>query len=228
MPLDDLLIMDMDETLHDTPPLARTYHRLAASLAARAAGATPEQGEKVLEEARAGLSVGRGEGFRATISHTLLSLGITLRQWIEARDAAVDPSQFVKRDEALEVRLRALGRNHDLAILTNNSRAQTDAVLRALGVEKHFAGRIFTVDETGVLKPEPEAFLHVTRALRVEPRACAMLGDRPSVDLEPAERLGMRPLLVSPPSAIYGVLDGLIAEDRAAAESAPLPEKTRP
>lgn len=228
MPSAELIIMDMDETLHDTPPLARTYYRLAAALAARAAGAPEGEGERVLEEARAALSAGRGEGFRATVSHTLMSLGISLREWIEARDAAIDPAEFVKRDEALEVRLRALAKRRDLAILTNNSRAQTDVVLRALGVERHFGRRIYTVDETGVLKPEPGAFLHVTRELGVDPGGCVMLGDRPSVDLEPAGRLGMRTLLVSPPSAIYGVLDGLIAEDREAAESAPLPQPAGP
>jgi HAD superfamily hydrolase (TIGR01509 family) len=146
------------------------------------------------------------------MSRTLESLGISLGDWVEARDREIDPAPLVRRDDRLRRLLETLAPRCELAILTNNSRLHAEAITRAIGIRELFGERIFTVTETLILKPDPGVFRHVADALGVPPESCISIGDRPSVDIEPARKLGMRGIAVDPPDGIYPVLEALITE----------------
>jgi HAD superfamily hydrolase (TIGR01493 family) len=148
------------------------------------------------------------------MSRTLESLGISLRDWVAARDEELDPGPLVKRDTRLRGQLETLAGRFTLAILTNNSRRHADAITHAIGIRDLFDERIFTVSDELVLKPDPSVFRRVADALGLPPEQCISVGDRPSVDIEPARKLGMRGIVVDPPDGIYVVLDQLIAEEQ--------------
>ena len=63
-----------------------------------------------------------------------------------------------------------------------------------LGLEKYF--EIFTPRETKFLKPDPRAFLAVLEKLKVKPEETLMVGDEVERDLIPAQKLGMKTVLV--------------------------------
>lgn len=63
-----------------------------------------------------------------------------------------------------------------------------------LSLEKYF--EIFTPRETKFLKPDPKAFLVVLNKLKVKPEEVLMVGDEVERDLIPAQKLGMKTVLV--------------------------------
>lgn len=62
--------------------------------------------------------------------------------------------------------------------------------LARLGIQDYFAA-VFTSDDFGVNKPEPEAFRAVAARLGAAPSACVMVGDVPERDLAGAKAAGM-------------------------------------
>ena len=53
--------------------------------------------------------------------------------------------------------------------------------------------------ECGLMKPEPEIYLHTARGLGVAPRDCLFVGDGANDELAGAQRAGMRALLIHRP-----------------------------
>jgi len=76
------------------------------------------------------------------------------------------------------------------AILSANARF----IVESLGLQR-FA-EIFTPRETKTLKPDPKAFLVVLNKLKVKPEEVLMVGDEVERDLIPAQKLGMKTVLV--------------------------------
>jgi len=76
------------------------------------------------------------------------------------------------------------------AILSANAKF----IIENLGLEK-FA-EIFTPRETKTLKPDPKTFLVVLNKLKVKPEEVLMVGDEVERDLIPAQKLGMKTVLV--------------------------------
>ena len=76
------------------------------------------------------------------------------------------------------------------AILSANARF----IVESLGLQR-FA-EIFTPGETKTLKPDPKAFLVVLNKLKVKPEEVLMVGDEVERDLIPAQKLGMKTVLV--------------------------------
>ncbi len=63
-----------------------------------------------------------------------------------------------------------------------------------LGLEKHF--EIFTPKETKFIKPDTRAFLMVLEKFNVKPKQAVMVGDEIERDILPAEKLGMKAILI--------------------------------
>ncbi|MBU7047168.1 MAG: HAD-IA family hydrolase [Theionarchaea archaeon] len=55
---------------------------------------------------------------------------------------------------------------------------------------------IISGEDTEKTKPSPEPFLHILALLKVAPEEVLMVGDKPQVDLQCADALGMKTLLV--------------------------------
>ena len=60
-----------------------------------------------------------------------------------------------------------------------------------------FDAETFSSD-CGLMKPEPEIYLHTAFALRVEPSECFFVGDGANDELAGAGRVGMTPVLFAP------------------------------
>ena len=76
------------------------------------------------------------------------------------------------------------------AILTTGS----SFLFSNLGLEKHF--KIFTPKETKFIKPDPRAFLIVLEEFNVKPKETVMVGDEIERDILPAEKLGIKTILI--------------------------------
>ncbi len=57
-------------------------------------------------------------------------------------------------------------------------------------------GEIFTPAETGSLKPDPKVFLKVLESFGVSAAKTVMVGDDPERDIAPAQKLGIKTILI--------------------------------
>jgi putative hydrolase of the HAD superfamily len=221
--LSPALIFDLDGTLYSSHELGRAYGNLAADLAARQLEVDRERGRDRLLEERDRLSQVWGDGRTSTVSAALESLGVSLESWVAARDREIDPRPHIRRDEALRQRLKLLSSHYRLALLTNNSRPHAEIITEILGVRALFGNRTFTVSDSMRLKPDLDVFRDVVRRIKADPARSVAIGDRYSVDVEPAEKLGMRGITVRSAAEIYAVLDSLWDEVREAEEKIAAP-----
>lgn len=100
--------------------------------------------------------------------------------------------------------LLALGRaGCRVGVVTDASREKALQRLAATGL-LHFFDEVVTLDDCLNGKGDDAPFLLLARRLGVRPEECAMVGDNPSRDVRPANRLGMTTVL-----AAYGLQDRL-------------------
>lgn len=89
-------------------------------------------------------------------------------------------------------------------IFTNSTRAHSQQVLAALGIEEHFE-RIFDIKETGYVgKPDPLAYQRVFAALGARAEECLVFDDFPT-NLAAAAKLGVTTVLVGSMNRVKGV-----------------------
>ena len=80
------------------------------------------------------------------------------------------------------------------------------ATLDSIGLLPRFAGRVFSADAVPRPKPAPDLYLHVARALGVDPQRCAVVEDS-AAGVDAARAAGMTVFgytAVSPPARLDG------------------------
>jgi len=170
-----------------------------------------ERGEVSFLEAReAILALGRAEGVDADPIKLFSQVG----GGADARKA------MVARTKAL----RACG--FGTALVTNNVREFRERWVTLVPVDELFQ-HLLDSSELGIRKPDPRIFQLALERLGVGPEEALFLDDFPA-NLEAAERLGIRTVLVEPDGAsALAILDDLLdagpAADRGEAGSAQLP-----
>ncbi len=111
--------------------------------------------------------------------------------------------RYLPPDARLEAMLARLPQPK--SIFTNASAKYAHAVLRALGIEKHFGAIFDIVFVEYHSKPAPSAYDKVVAALPVRADECLMIDDA-ARNLVPAKRLGMKTMWLK------GSADALLAE----------------
>ncbi len=91
--------------------------------------------------------------------------------------------------EARSLLVELRRRGFQLGLISNCS-SQAGAVVRVLGLDELMHVLILSC-EVGVVKPDPEIFLHACRALSVAPDQCMFVADGAFTELDAARSLGM-------------------------------------
>lgn len=142
--------------------------------------------------------------------HTLGGLDLEQTLRLQVRDVldAIAPERtgltdkiagrFADDSRASFARLRPtlerLAKRYRLGIVSNFY-GNLDGILRAEGLLPLFAV-VADSGVLGVLKPDPEIFLHAARALESDPKECVMVGDSVPRDMKGAAAAGMKKALV--------------------------------
>jgi putative hydrolase of the HAD superfamily len=104
------------------------------------------------------------------------------------------------RDGATETLAELRRRGVKLAVLS-----ACDEAVPATWPSTDFAG-LFDAEtfsfECGLMKPDPEIYLHTAEALGADPAACLFVGDGANDELRGAERVGMTAALFLPEGAV--------------------------
>ncbi len=115
---------------------------------------------------------------------------VGLTEKIAARFSSESREQF----ERIRPVLERLSRSFRLGIVSNFY-GNLDGILRADGLHDLFSV-VADSGMLGVLKPDPEIFLHASRALGSAPQDCVMVGDSVPRDIKGASAAGMKKALV--------------------------------
>lgn len=114
---------------------------------------------------------------------------------IAGRFAAESRRHFARLRPTLEL----LSRRYRLGIVSNFY-GNLDGILAAEGLGSCFAV-VADSGVLGVLKPDPQIFLHAARALESGPAECVMVGDSIPRDIKGAAAAGMKKVLVTSKSS---------------------------
>lgn len=195
-----VIIFDLDGTLYKSKEIAEKFARAAHYTLSKFKNIPLDDAQKLIEEKRQQIE----KEYSDSVPQTLIlnSFGISTESWHKENIDFFDPRDYLTEDEKLKKSLNGFKKYYRLAILTNNNRIQTERTLAALRLNDLF-DRVYTYNSFKLLKPNPEFFQKVVEDLNVEPEACFFVGDRNSVDLEPAKKLGMLTCKVKGPEDIY-------------------------
>ncbi len=86
---------------------------------------------------------------------------------------------------------------YPLYILTNGFKQVQHNKLRNIGLDKYFSA-VFTSDEIGVPKPNPEFFSFVLDKISAKPEHCIMVGDDLQADILGAKNMGIKGIYFNP------------------------------
>ena len=198
----DLVLFDLDDTLHDDTHA----YRSAAEEVAREVAAERNIDAIALKEAY----VAEAEGFwhrlsaadlRTKLSHVRASMWGSALESVGVRDPelaarsadrynAYRTKYYTLFPGAVEL-LRALReRGTRLGIVTNGLSETHREKIALLQLGEYFDA-IFLSDEVGMVKPDPLLFAHACRVLGGAPAAAAMVGDRYDRDIRGAAEAGL-------------------------------------
>ncbi|MBE0433104.1 HAD family hydrolase [candidate division WOR-3 bacterium] len=201
-----VILFDLDGTLYSSADVQKkfaeaAYHALAKTKKIRIA-----QAQSLIEETRAQLKA--KHGFAVPYTLTLVRFGVSVEEWHKANIDYFDPRDYISANGELRKMLLHLKKRCRLAILTNNNEVQAGRILQALRVEDLF-DRVFTYNSFRTMKPNPQFFGKAAKAMAVAPGECLVVGDRYSVDLIPAQNLGMQIYEVRGPDDISKLVTAL-------------------
>ncbi len=194
-----VILFDLDGTLYSSTEVQQKFAEAAYHALAKMKSIPVDEAKRLIEETRANLH--KQHGFPVPYTLTLKRFGMDIEDWHRVNIAYFDPRDYLSRNGELREMLFELRKRCRLAILTNNNEVQAGRILQALHADDLFE-RVFTYNTFRTMKPNPQFFKKAAKAMGVTPEECLVVGDRYSVDLIPAQNLGMKIYEVKGPDDI--------------------------
>lgn len=189
------LIFDIDKTLYDNTDYHASGTRGEVAEIARILGRGHEEAESAIATQRSILSLELGRP--ATMTATVLSLGVTRRQWNELRCRAWKPEEWLKDDPDICMMFLTLQERYRVDFATNSPREVGVRVLKALGVDVVMPNvLVFGPESFDVSKPDPAFFANIAKQLGFTSSQCLSVGDREEADGIPAIAAGYAGALI--------------------------------
>jgi len=195
-----VLAFDLDGTLYDNPSYIRFQEE---SQIKRLADFLCLSYDDALAHVRQIKRRRKDNGVQPTsLANIFKGLGVPFDQIVDWRINEFHPSDWLPFDALLLEALSSLRASYSLGIITNNPHVVAEESLKALGVLELFT-IIVALDDTHASKPEPAPFRTFVGLAKTEPQNCFVVGDRYSIDIEPALAEGMNGILVGSVKDIY-------------------------
>lgn len=146
-------------------------------------------------------------------THALNSYGLNGEEIFQKAFDEFEIEKLMGADARLAEMIARLKAKYKLFIITNGTGRQVERKLKVLGLNLiDFEPRIYCYD-LGWVKPEKEPFLSAVDKLRLLPVETVYVGDREELDVEGAQMIGMKTVMVGGESQkadvsvpeIYGV-----------------------
>jgi HAD superfamily hydrolase (TIGR01549 family) len=201
-----VILFDLDGTLYDSAEVRGKFAEAAYHALAKLKSIPVEEATALIEDTREKLK--EKHGFPVPYTLTLVRFGMPVETWHKENISYFDPRDYLSANDELRKMLLVLKKRCRLAILTNNNEVQAKRILEALKVQDLF-DRVFTYNTFKTMKPNPQFFKKAAKAMEVTLEECLVVGDRYSVDLIPAQELGMQIYEVKGPDDILRLVTAL-------------------
>lgn len=127
---------------------------------------------------------------------TLNSYGLDGEEFFQRIFDEYPVEKIANRDQRMVTLIEELRKKFRLFVITNGTQRQVELKLKSLGlIVDDFDPRIYCYDR-GWVKPEPAPFLAAMESLNLQPEEIVYVGDRVDMDVEGAQAVGMRTILV--------------------------------
>lgn len=103
---------------------------------------------------------------------------------------------YVERDTRLINIMNDLHKQYRLFILSNGTGRQIARKLKIIGLDESLFELNIACYDRGWVKPDPAPFLFALEQLKMKPEEVVYVGDRTDVDIEGAQAVGMKAVLV--------------------------------
>ncbi len=203
-----VILFDLDGTLYKNPEVRKKFAEAAYHALAKLKKISVEEAKSMIEERRENLK--EKHGFPVPYTLTLIRFGMPVEMWHKENIDFFDPRDYLSQNGELKEMLLGLRKRCRLAILTNNNEVQAQRILEALEVRDLF-DRVFSYNSFKTMKPNPDFFKKAAKEMDVNPDECLVVGDRYSVDLIPAQDLGMKIYEVKGPDDIKKLITALLS-----------------
>jgi len=114
---------------------------------------------------------------------------VAIKAYREAALSALQPNP------ALTKAIEELSKRYVLAVVANGRRERIKLYLTKLGLFSYFSS-IISSDEVGYEKPSPLIYEYAIEKLGFRPFEIVMIGDDPVLDIDAANRAGMKTILI--------------------------------
>jgi putative hydrolase of the HAD superfamily len=203
-----VILFDLDGTLYKSPEVRKKFAEAAYHALAKLKNISVDDAKSMIEDTREKLK--EKHGFPVPYTLTLVRFGMPVEMWHKENIDFFDPRDYLSANGELKEMLSDLGKRRRLAILTNNNEIQAQRILEALKVRNLF-DRVFSYNSFKTMKPNPDFFKKAAKEMGVTPDECLVVGDRYSVDLIPAQDLGMKIYEVKGPDDIKKLITALLS-----------------
>ena len=201
-----VILFDLDGTLYNSTEVRKKFAEAAYHALAKLKDITVEEATSLIEDTREKLK--EKHGFPVPYTLTLVRFGMPVENWHKENIDFFDPRDYLSSNGELREMLLDLRKRCRLAILTNNNEVQAGRILQALKVKDLF-DRVFTYNSFKTMKPNPQFYKQAAKVMEVTPEECLVVGDRYSIDLIPAQNLGMQIYEVKGPDDIPKLVTAL-------------------
>ena len=203
-----VILFDLDGTLYKSPEIRKKFAQAAYHALAKLKNVSVKEAKTMIEGTREKLK--EKHGFPVPYTLTLIRYGMPVELWHKENIEFFDPRDYLSQNGELKEMRSGLTKRCRLAILTNNNEVQAQRILEALNVRDLF-DRVFTYNTFKTMKPNPDFFKKAAKEMGVKPKECLVVGDRYSVDLIPAQDLGMQIYEVKGPNDIKKLITALLS-----------------
>gem|GEM_PF-2121956 len=179
------LIFDIDNTLYHHPEYHAAGTRGEISQIASILGHSYDDMESVIAMRKQDIALRLDRP--ATMTETVLSLGITREEWNQLRCLAWQPEDWLTSDQQICELMIRLNTSYKIAFATNSPIAIGRRVLQSIGIMGVMPeALVFGPESFGVSKPNPSFFSLIAQELGLRARKCVSIGDREEADGTPA------------------------------------------
>lgn len=193
------LIFDIDNTLYHHPEYHAVGTRGEISEIARILEHTYDDMKHMIAQRKKAITLRHDR--QATMTETVISLGITRQQWNDLRCRAWKPKEWLAVDPEICHMMLYLKDRYQIAFGTNSPIIVGTRVLEAIGMRAIMPeARIFGPESFHVSKPDPKFFVSIAKELGLQASQCLSIGDREEADGTPAILAGYAAALLLPGS----------------------------
>lgn len=202
MPQLDVVLFDLDDTLYSTTAFATTARRDAIrAMIAAGLDVSEDEGVQELAEVVAEFSSNYEHHFDRLLDRlgpsrlngrnraVLIATGVIAYHHAKERGMPLLPDARALLDALRAARVR-------MGVITAGLQVKQAEKLIRTGLLAYLAPEaIFLSDQMGVSKPNPKIYVKALKALGLPPMRALYVGDRPSHDVAPARKAGLKTAL---------------------------------